>query len=199
MNFYNKIKTWWTDNIWTPQVKAELNPYGSCFSHAACWMLQNIEPEMFREYLTPDYMTEFVNSDEAKEYALSIFGAYTVKQYRGRLNELWAVQEWAINKLLASGGSDKRVRFSTVTDIFTVRHHLKKGPVIVSTAPQYNGRTLGHVMLVVGFENDMFIIDDPFGDFRDGYRFGNLDGGDDIHATPEQFKNILTNYSIYVV
>ena len=122
------------------------------------------------------------------------------KKYYNRLNELWQVNEAFINHLLAESGNDARVKFTISTDIYNVKNHLKKGPVIVSTAPRYNGRTLGHVMLIVGYdEADNFIIDDPFGDFRDGYKYGHLDGGNDIHATIEEFKNILTNYRIYVL
>ena len=200
MKFYDKIRKWWHSNIWSPQIRAKENPYGSCFSHCTCWMLQNIDPVAFRDYLTPDNVTEMINGEQWVEWTVKNIGKNVAKKYYNRLNELWQVNEAFINHLLAESGNDARVKFSIGTDIYNVKNHLKKGPVIVSTAPRYNGRTLGHVMLIVGYdEADNFIIDDPFGDFRDGYKYGHLDGGNDIHATIEEFKNILTNYRIYVL
>ncbi|MCQ2242416.1 hypothetical protein [Treponema sp.] len=59
---------------------------------------------------------------------------------------------------------------------------------------KYNGKDIGHVVCLVGYERDSYgqiknwIIDDPFGDYRTGYKNVN---GNDIVMSMADFRHMI--------
>ena len=69
----------------------------------------------------------------------------------------------------------------------------------MNTTPTYKGRKLGHIMLIVDWneEKDEWVIDDPFGTFFNEYK-NNLEGND-IHYPVKEFdKKYRGKMSIYL-
>lgn len=190
----------WAHNKYSSQVQAAVNPYGSCFSHCACWFLQNGAPGKF-DALTPDDVSREINGQAYQDYTrnTSGLGAWALARYQGRLNELWAVQVKYINDKLRAGGIIGVAVFDQATTVDKIKTALVGGAVIVGTSPVYKGQRLGHIMLIVGYDpgEGVWLVDDPFGSFVDGYASGHIGKGDDIKVPVGDFEKIRTSLSIH--
>lgn len=163
----------WRGNKYTPQVSAKYKPYSSCFSHCAAWFLQE-----FGVDINPDTVTTEINSQYWDAVTMSLYGPEVAKRYKGNRQTLWELQLQYITEKLKKAHCKKRAIFGTDLTRDKAQALLLKGPVIIGTSPKYQGRTLGHVMLLVGVTTDgHYIIDDPFGDFSTGYK-SHADGND---------------------
>lgn len=197
-SFVKKI-IFWNKNKYSNQTEAKINPYTTCFSHCTCWFLQNISYSF--SSLTPDIVTSEINSTKYLDWCRINLGDWAAKNYQGKLNQLWGVQLQYIKDKLFEKNISKEVMFEQLTTIDTIKTALSKSSVIVGTTPTYQGQKLGHIMLVVGYdeEKNELIIDDPFGDFRDSYAKGNWGTlGNDLRITPIDYAKIISNFSIYV-
>lgn len=177
-------------NTWVSQLKAKRSPWSSCFSHSTAWFLQNAGVKC-----TPDEVTAALNDDPVYlTWAKSHYGVLTASRFPGKMQMLWELQLYFINRKLMNTGNS--AIFTAHADMASIKTYLDRGPVIVSTTPRYKGRTLGHVMLIVGKTETGFIIDDPFGDFRDEYKTPGK-SGDDLHVMFEEFSDILGGLAIH--
>lgn len=192
----------WYKNIYRPQVKAKKNPYTTCFSHCTSWFLQNVSKYYTDENMNPDVVTTEINAYKYQEWTKNNLGAWTFKRFAGNLNQLWDVQRKYIeDKLFESGEKDiGKVVFDYNTTVAKIKDRLGKSPVIVNTNPTYNGKKLGHVMLIVAYgrEHNEWVVDDPFGDFRIEYKKGHTDGND-LNILIKDFEKIRGSMSIYLV
>jgi hypothetical protein len=190
----------WMRNKYGNQVQAAVNPHTTCFSHCTAWFLQNVVPGTT---LTPDAVTREINGPIYEEYVRNTpgLGQWALSRYRGNLNQLWQVQEKFINDKLQLFGSARKAVFNANTSGGLIKTALFAGPVIVGTSPIYRGQRLGHIMLIVGYDQktDSWFVDDPFGDFRTGYSSGHIDKGDDIQITVAAFEAIRSRNAIYAV
>lgn len=197
MKIINKIKDFWKNNIYKSQVTSEINPFTSCAAHCGCWLLQNVLPFVFSNYTPDDYSKE-INTKKYYKWAKKNVSDYAAKKYKNDLNQLWAVQEKFINDKLIENTHTYKVELNKNTDNDFIQEALNLGPVIINTSPIYRGRSLGHVMLIVGYnaEIDSYIIDDPFGDFRDNYRSGLVGKGNDLVCKVSEFDKVRGKLSI---
>jgi hypothetical protein len=178
-------------------VQAAVNPYTTCFSHCTAWLLENIGIG-----IKPDTVTREINGSTYEQFVRNTpgLGAWALSRYRGNLNQLWQVQEKYINDKLNKYRIQKKARFNASTDTSLIKTMLVNSPVIVNTSPVYNGQRLGHIMLIVGYEQDkgQWVVDDPFGDFRTGYSTGHVGKGNAIFVSVSDFEKIRGKMSIYV-
>ena len=94
-------------------------------------------------------------------------------------NEWHAVLAYGTNRwLLGLGYPSGIVEWKENATLEEIRQQVDKGgSVVVSGQFPYQGGKLDHVVAVVGYDAAGFIIDDPWGDWHDGYATVN---GDDI-------------------
>lgn len=181
----------YTRNAWSSQLKARRSPWSSCFSHSMAWFLQNAGIQV-----TPDEITSSLNDDPLfLNWAKSRYGASTVASFKGKMQMLWELQEYYANRMLAGG--QIRCKFDDSTISSEIDAYIQNGPVIVNSSPTYQGRKLGHVVLVVGCDEETYTIDDPFGSFRDMYI--SHDNGDDIKVPKAEFNAIRGGLSIHYI
>ena len=105
-------------------------------------------------------------------------------------NEWHAVLAYGANKWLAKlGYTDSPVQFRENVSADEVKSVIQKGgaAVVSGAFPSVDG-VLNHVVAVVGYSGDDFIIDDPWGDFRDKYVTVK---GNDIPMKRSEFMNLL--------
>jgi len=192
----------WMKNRYSPQVQAKINPYSTCFSHCSCWFLQNLLPD-FYDTLTPDDVTGEINSSIYQQFAKRhpAIGQWGASRYRGKLNQLWHVQEKYLNDKMQKARTNLKAVFNNAMTIQKIEEALQRGPVIVNTSPMYRRKRLGHIMLIVGYEPDTetWIIDDPFGDFREHYKTGHINQGNDLPVSVSEFERVRGSMAIYAV
>jgi hypothetical protein len=195
----NKIS--WYKNVYRPQVKAQKNPFTTCFSHSGSWFIQNVSNIYTDENLSPDRVTTEINSQPYREWTRQNLGQSVLNQYDGNLNQLWDVQRKYIeDKLKASGELEgKKVVFKYNVTKEMLKAALLKSPVIVNTSPIYNGQRLGHIMLIVDYveAEDCYVVDDSFGDARTNYTTGH-ENGNDLHYKVVEFEKIRGKMAIYL-
>jgi hypothetical protein len=188
-NFLDTIH--WRANKWTPQIRAKVQPYASCFGHSVAWFLQSLGVQV-----TPDDVMIEVNGPQWQAEAARIVGKRTADQYRGKINQLWQVMVAYCNTKLVEKRLSARAIFAAGIDDARIRQALRHAPVICAIRPRYRGRILGHVVLIVGHVSGKWIVDDPFGDFRAGYP-SHVTGGDDIKISCDDFRKLSGQYYIY--
>lgn len=178
-------------NVWRSQLKASRSPWSSCFSHSMAWFLQNVGIQV-----TPDEITAALNDDPIfLNWAKLKYGSSTVARFAGKMQMLWELQEYYANRMMS--GINNRAQFNCNTSAADIEEYLDNGPVIVNTSPTYQGRVLGHVVLIVGKDDDNFIVDDPFGSFVDNYI--SHDNGDDVRVSKTDFSKIRGSLSIHFI
>lgn len=189
----------WFKNKYSSQVNADLIPYTSCASHAGCWFLQNVASDYFDDY-TPDDYTREINGKKYLDWTKKNINRRTAAKYKGNLNQLWRVQEKFINDKLSETYNNCKVVFNANTTIDDIRKAIYNSPVIVDIYPRYNGIKLEHVVLIVDYniDNNEFVIDDSFGDFRCDYKTGNIGKGNDLKVSILEFEKIRGTWAIYV-
>ena len=192
----------WYRNKYSSQVKAMRNPYSTCFSHCVCWLLQN-HSDRFKTLL-PDDVTKEINSSKYREWTRRHLGATVLNRFSGKLNQLWEVQRRYAQDKLDEAGIKKVANFRRVekgnTDL--LKTIIRVSPICVSTAPSFNNRRLGHIMLMVDHkvtsEGEHWVVDDPFGDFRVNYTTGHVNTGNDLVVSLKSFEKIRTGYVLYI-
>ena len=180
----------YTKNLWTSQLQARRNPYSSCFSHAMAWFLQNNGLQ-----ITPDQVTEALNNDPIYiSWGRNHYGAATYNSFQSRdlAQMLWELQAKFANDKI---GVKNCAIFLQDTSLHDLKQWITRGPIIVNTEPEYQGKKLGHIMLIVGRQDDSWIIDDSFGNFLVGYVGGA--SGDDVIVPFEDFEKIRGKMSIH--
>jgi len=195
-------KIGWYRNVYRPQVLAKKNPYTTCFSHCTAWFLQNVSSFYDLENMSPDTVTAEINSQKYQDWTLKNLGRNVLNSYVGNLNQLWDVERKYIEDRLLDSGElyGRRVVFDYNVNAETIKKELSNSPVIINTTPIYNGVKLGHIMLIQEYleEQDSWIISDPFGDFRDGYK--RHDNGERLSSPVEKFdKQYRGKMAIYLV
>lgn len=185
----------WRKNKWTPQVRASIQPYASCFGHSVAWFLQNLGIK-----ITPDEVMREVNNNHWYQEAVRVVGTRIANQFRGKLNQLWDVMKVYTNKKISESNIQRKitVTFSRNLTDDKILRSLRVAPVICSIAPRFKGRILGHVVLIVGRKGDSWIVDDPYGDFTKEYPC-HLTGGDDIVIKKKKFRKYLSGYFINAI
>ena len=177
-------------NLWTSQLQAKRSPFSSCFSHSTSWFLANAGVKV-----TPDQVTAALNDDPLYQaWGRNKYGAATYNSFQNKqlAQMLWELQQKYINDKL---GVKNSACFETDTDLSELKAWIVRGPIIVNTEPTYQGRKLGHIMLIVGRAGDEWIVDDPFGLFKDQYTSGG--SGDDIKIGMEEFEKIRGSMSLH--
>lgn len=191
----------WYKNKYRSQVKALHNPYTTCFSHCVCWLLQNVSDKF--QHLNPDDVTVEINDYYYQQWTGENLGKTVLHKFKGNLNQLWDVQRHYIQNKLDKEGINKTAQFKTITNTNVLKTIIKSSPIVVSTAPKYKGKRLGHVMMIVDYKNDYkedeWVIDDPFGDFRVRYKSGHVNKGNDLKEEVEEFEKIRTGFCLYVL
>lgn len=180
----------YTANMWTSQLRARRNPWSSCFSHATAWFLANAGIDV-----TPDEVTAALNDDPVYQaWGRTHYGASTYNSFQRKdlAQMLWELQQKYINDKL---GAKNTCVFDQNTELNDLKAWIARGPIIVNTEPMYQGRKLGHIMLITGRTADGWIVDDSFGYFPDGYSTGK--SGDDIKVTFEDFEKIRGRMAIH--
>lgn len=184
-----KQGTSYNANTWKNQAAAKRSPFSSCFSHCSAWLLQNAGKQT-----TPDAITEALNDyPYYKAWAAQHYGASVARSFAGNMQTLWELQLKYINDALGSGN---RAFFDGYTEIAELKAYIQRAPVIVGTSPMYQGKVLGHIMLIVGVTDTGWIVDDPFGDFRNGYASKD---GDNLQVSFEDFEKIRGKLSIHLL
>lgn len=185
-------KIHWRGNKWSPQIKATILPYASCFGHSMAWFLEN-----FGISITPDDVMAEINSAKWFQETIRIEGRAAAEQYRGKVNQLWKVQAAYANAKLAAAKVSATAVFGTGLDDGQIHQALRHAPVICSITPRHDGRRIGHVVLIVGSDGaGRWIVDDPFGDFRRDYPVHDR-GGDDIPIERKAFRRLMAGLYIY--
>lgn len=180
----------YTANMWSSQLRARRNPWSSCFSHAAAWFLANAGIAV-----TPDEVTATLNDDPVYQaWGRTHYGAATYNSFQKKdlAQMLWELQQKYINDKL---GTKNTCVFSQNAELNDIKAWIARGPIIVNTEPMYQGRKLGHIMLITGKTATGWIVDDSFGDFRTGYPQGS--SGDDLQVTFEDFEKIRGRMAIH--
>lgn len=180
-------------NVYRSQLMNARNPFSSCFPTCASWFLQN----MGLPLENADDIQSVLNGQKYQEWVVKKYGQSIAVQFLGKYHTLWEAELDYINNRL----NERKAIFKTNTTTEDIKIALKErqSPVIVGTSPRYNGQTLGHIMLIVGYlpTTDQWIVDDPFGDFRVDYTTGH-DKGDDIVIDVAKFEKIRGKLSIYM-
>lgn len=105
-------------------------------------------------------------------------------------NEWHAVLAYGANRWLAGlGYAGSPVQFRENVSADEIKSVIQNGgaAVVSGAFPSVDG-VLNHVVAVVGYSGDDFIIDDPWGDFRDKYVTVK---GNDIPMKRSEFMNLL--------
>lgn len=105
-------------------------------------------------------------------------------------NEWHAVLAYGTNRWLAGlGYAGSPVQFRVNVSADEIKSVIQNGgaAVVSGAFPSVDG-VLNHVVAVVGYSGDDFIIDDPWGDFRDKYVTVK---GNDIPMKRSEFMNLL--------
>lgn len=199
-DIYRKIKRGWNYNTFYNQLENQVNPYITCACCSALGFLQNAEPEYFKS-MNPDDVTREINNKKYMYLAKDLFGYDIASRYEGKLNQLWLLMEHYLNDKLFEVGSKRRCKFFANDSIYGISEGLRKGAVMVSTAPIFNGERLGHVMLAVDMDiNSLTMItDDSFGDWTSQYKTGHINTGDNVKSTISQFEGIFRSFSIRLI
>lgn len=115
-----------------------------------------------------DYLMDILDSDEGRAYLQSIVPGAKYNPW----NDSYCIA-WAVNK--AVGKEVCKVKKCTLQEM---ANHIYSGGVIgIGGGFIKRSGTSGHFVCVVGIaDNGDFIIDDPYGNFLNGYK--NQDGND---------------------
>lgn len=185
------------DDDYHSQRNNSIIPFESCNPTSAIMALKNAgwkvptrpgeQPE--------DTLTNVCNSEEGYLYMAESF-PWAVGEYKP--NEIHGVMEWAINKYMMKEDVD---RFSTGWHIKTLLLNLiRGGGATLSTTLTGTGHIVSLAGVVTSQKNfvcctdeddidlkkiEKYIIDDPYGDFRSGYKNHK---GNDIELTPEEMR-----------
>ena len=185
-----------TSNMYRSQVKNSLSPFSSCFSTCVYWCLQSAGIMVE----SPDYVTKMLHSEHYKSWVKDNLGGWTYRKFKDRLQVLWLLQKKFMEDELEKAEINTAVIFNDDTNSQYILECLSNGStIIVGTSPLYQGRQLGHIMLIVGYDynTDEYIIDDPFGDFRVNYVTG-FDKGNDLLFNKQEFDKIRGKLSLVI-
>ncbi|PKL35881.1 MAG: hypothetical protein CVV44_20405 [Spirochaetae bacterium HGW-Spirochaetae-1] len=104
---------------------------------------------------------------------------------KGHTSFWWLVQQAGIEKWLKDFGVGGRAVFRDMDIGFnSIRDLLESGPIILGTN-KIGGLPGGHIILVTGYTDKGFIVNDPYGDALTGY---NSDNGDSVVYPDEYLK-----------
>ena len=168
------------------QLKNKSNPYISCFPSSVSNLLSKFNVEV-----SPDKIMSDCNLHSDLWRGINKIVRY---EFRSKMFQLWQAEENVINFYLPKYKATQHYKLS----LEALKQFVKFNPVIVNTTPKYHGKTLGHIMLIVGIVDDGFIIDDPFGDFRVNYATGHYNKGNDLFVTFKEFEKIRGTMSITI-
>ena len=203
--------TYWGDGInkdedYHTQRNNKIDPHGTCNTTAIIMAMRkagvffNVPKGVQRE----DHMTQFLQSNEANRIRKLHYPCIS-NEYQNY--EIHGMLEWACNLLVDGRGVAK---FSTGWSLGDIVCALQRGAGVVLPGdfPHYKYGTIGHLVSIanVSYDNGTlesardfdltyllgFLIDDPYGDFRDGYNpeCEGFDKGNDVVLDIFDFQNI---------
>jgi uncharacterized protein YvpB len=142
--------------------------WAQCFSTSA-WMLMSY----FTAKITAGDdagLAQYVDDVEANVGKPGI-GEIIKRKYNwisGNTSYWWLVQEAAITKWLNERGLIGHAKFINGGTYADISIALINGPVILQTN-KLGGLPGGHIILLVGMENENFIVNDPYGNANTKY------------------------------
>lgn len=133
--------------------------------------------EYFGVNMTDDQVTEFIDSEKARNYAektlVKKLGSWFAKLLnKHRQREAWLMIEWCANIIFHDNMIGVEALFDNAMSINKIIQSInKRYPVICHLAKRVNGKAFGHYVVAIGYDlnKKCLIFHDPFGDWLTDY------------------------------
>ena len=161
-------------------------PSGSCNVTSLQMMVQKFS----KDHVTDDQLWEVCNSNETKKWALEKVGSW-VSQYikNDTLNQVHAVLAYSGNKFV---NPDYHILATSNLNEDRIKKSLDNGfPVLVGV----KSTTSGHIVLIIGYNKEGFIVNDPWGNWNVKYK--NFDGEKVVYSY-QNMKKLLSGNGLVI-
>lgn len=121
---------------------------------------------------------------------IEYFHPGTVKKYKGQLEDnltTWCVNKWGKDSIYSHNTLVDTLRewgvnskFSTETPVEEIKRNISMGNPCIYSGKFTKG---GHIIVIIGYNNKGFIVNDPYGEwFSTGYNSNKTNGGKLIYS-----------------
>lgn len=162
--------------------------YRQCFTTCA-WMMMSYYSDMIDGKSDRAMASYFEDVEDS--VGKSGIGEKIKQKYnwiRGNTSLWWLVQQAGIKEWLSRYGVKGHAVYADSCPIDKLIDLVEQGPVIVGTK-KLGGLPGGHIILLTGYRNGAFIVNDPYGSALTNYRDHN---GDSVIYPVDYLKKYLT-------